>query len=254
MQGQSLAKISAKIASAGIAIVIPARIGSTRLPQKLLEKIGGKSVIEHVVSRVKNVSIGELFVATDSSEIAFLVNQAGAIAVFTDSQCPTGSDRIYQALQRIDGSDRFEYIINVQGDMPFIDPSILAILAARLVEGHFDIVTPFVRIGQEEARLPENVKIVKDKNYRALYFSRAMIPHGGKEFLYHVGIYGYKRAALERFVHLNRGVYEECESLEQLRALEDGMSIGLVESQQVPISIDTAEDLEKARIYFHNKN
>ena len=237
-----------------IAVIIPARIGSTRLPRKLVKHIGDKSIIEHVMDKVKGAGVKHLFVATDSDEIASIVESAGNIAIMTDADCPTGSDRVHQAVQTISTTQEFKYIINVQGDMPFVDASIIQNIAAKLAEGNFDIVTPFVKISKEDALLPENVKIVKDNYDRALYFSRCPIPYDGDEFLYHVGIYGFKTESLARFVGLAKGKYEQCESLEQLRALENGMSIGLVESNQVPISIDTQEDFDKAVEYFNHLN
>lgn len=233
-----------------VAIIIPARIGSTRLPRKLLKKIGKKTIIEHVVSRVANANIGTVYVATDSEEIADIVDQTGNVAIMTDENCRTGSDRVYQALTKINQHSEYKFIINVQGDMPFIDANIILRLVDRLKQGNSDIITPYVRIGREAALLPENVKIVKDKNNRAMYFSRCPVPYDAEEYLYHVGIYGFTADALNKFIELPKGEYEQCESLEQLRALENGMIIGLVESDQIPISIDTENDLVKAREYF----
>lgn len=233
-----------------VAIIIPARIGSTRLTQKLLKKIGNKTIIEHVVEKVSIADVGNVFVATDSEEIAKVVESTGNVTIMTEESCSTGSDRVHQALIRINENNNFKFVINVQGDMPFIDGDVIRHLVNKLKQGGSDIVTPYVKISGGEALLPENVKIVKDNNDRALYFSRCPVPYNAMEYLYHVGIYGFTCDALNKFVKLPKGVYEKCESLEQLRAVENGMIISLIESNQIPISIDTEEDYKKALDYF----
>lgn len=233
-----------------VAFIIPSRIGSTRLPNKALADIGGKSMIEHVVSRLSAGSASNLYVATDSEEIVEKVSYAGGIAIMTSEDCPTGSDRVYEAFQKIPHNDKIKYIINVQGDMPFVDYRVLEKIIEKLKNTDFDVVTPVVKVGNDIANSDSNVKVVADINDKALYFSRSVIPHGAEEFLYHVGIYGYKSGALEKFVKLNETQYESVEKLEQLRALENGMSIGVVMSNEIPISVDTHEDLEKAREYY----
>lgn len=233
-----------------VAFIIPSRIGSTRLPNKALADIGGKSMIEHVVSRLNTGSANNLYVATDSKKIVEKVSDAGGIAIMTSEDCPTGSDRVYEAFQKIPHNDKIKYIINVQGDMPFVDYRVLEQIIEKLKNTDFDVVTPVVKVGNDIANSDSNVKVVADINDKALYFSRSVIPHGAEEFLYHVGIYGYKSVALEKFVKLNEAQYESVEKLEQLRALENGMSIGVVVSNEIPISVDTHEDLEKAREYY----
>lgn len=233
-----------------VAFIIPSRIGSTRLPNKALADIGGKSMIEHVVSRLNAGSVKNLYVATDSNEIVEKVSNAGGIAIMTSEDCPTGSDRVYEAFQKIPHNDKIKYIINIQGDMPFVDYSVLEQIINKLKNTNFDVVTPVVKVGRDIASSESNVKVVADINDKALYFSRSVIPHGAGEFLYHVGIYGYRAEALEKFVKLNEARYESVEKLEQLRALENGMSIGVVVSNEIPISVDTYEDLEKAREYY----
>jgi 3-deoxy-manno-octulosonate cytidylyltransferase (CMP-KDO synthetase) len=235
-----------------VAVIIPARIGSTRLPRKALAKIGEKTLIEHVVQRIKSGFSGDLYVATDSEEIASLVQKSDAIAIMTDKDCPTGSDRVFQAFQTIPHHDRIKYIINIQGDMPFIDLLVVKQIISMLKVGDYDIVTSGVKVGSDIAQEESNVKVIVDKNGRALYFSRSMIPHGAKEFIYHVGIYGFKSQALEKFIKLEQSEYELCEKLEQLRALENGMKIGVCISAEIPISVDTKEDLEKANLYYSN--
>jgi 3-deoxy-manno-octulosonate cytidylyltransferase (CMP-KDO synthetase) len=233
-----------------VAFIIPSRLGSTRLPKKALADIGGKTMIEHVVSRLTRVSDTNLYVATDSADIAQKVKDAGGIAIMTSESCPTGSDRAFEAFKNIPLNDKIKYIINVQGDMPFVDYKVVEQIVEKLKASDFDIVTPVVEVGLDIASSDSNVKAVADKNGKAMYFSRSLIPHGAKKFLYHVGIYGYKVDALEKFVKLNETQYESVEKLEQLRALENGMSVGVVVSNEIPISVDTFADLEKAREFY----
>ena len=235
-----------------VAIIIPSRIGSTRLPQKALARIGEKSLIEHVVCQFALVEVDNLYVATDSEEIAKLAESAGAIAIMTDEDCPSGSDRIFQAFQKIPERDKINYIINVQGDMPFFNASVIDRIIDDLKKGDGDIVTPVVKVGRDIADSSSNVKVIACNQGRAIYFSRSLVPHGATEFLYHVGIYGFQRDALEKFVNLPQGKYEQIEKLEQLRALEHGMKVGICFSNDVPISVDTPEDLSKARKYYEN--
>ena len=233
-----------------VVIIVPSRIGSTRLPRKALAKIGDKTLIEHVVQRIKSGFDGNLYVATDSDEIASLVKHSGAIAIMTAEACPTGSDRVFQAFQTIPHHDKIKYVINVQGDMPFVDLLVIGQIITMLKTEEYDIVTSGVRVGRDIAQSESNVKVIVDKQGKALYFSRSMIPHGGEEFLYHVGIYGFKSQALEKFIKLEQSNYEICEKLEQLRALENGMKIGVCISDEIPLSVDTKEDLEKANLYY----
>ena len=236
-----------------VVIIVPSRIGSTRLPKKALEKIGNKTLIEHVVLRIKSKFKGNLYVATDSEEIANLVKKSDAIAIMTDEDCQTGSDRVFQAFKTIPYNDKIKYVINVQGDMPFVDLHVVGQIITMLKTEDYDIVTSGVKVGKDVAQAESNVKIVIDKQGRALYFSRSMIPHGGEEFLYHVGIYGFKVEALEKFIKLKKSKYEICEKLEQLRALENGMKIGVCVSNEIPVSVDTRRDLEKANLYYNQR-
>lgn len=238
------------MAHSDVAFIIPSRIGSTRLPNKALAAIGGKSMIEHVIARINAGSVNNLYVATDSEKIVEKVKTTGGIAIMTSEDCPTGSDRVYEAFKKIPNNDKIKYIINVQGDMPFVDYRVLKQIIDKLKNSDFDIVTPVVMVGSDIASKSSNVKVVVDINDKALYFSRSVIPYGAEEFLYHVGIYGYKAEALEKFVRLKETQYESVEKLEQLRALENGMRIGIVLSNEIPISVDTYEDLERAREYY----
>lgn len=233
-----------------VVVIIPARIGSTRLANKPLAIIGDCTMIERVVAQVKKTNISNVFVATDSEEIFALMEVKGHKAIMTRSDWPRGSDRVYEAFKSLPNHDKIKYVVNVQGDMPFIDGAVILDIIKGLREKEFDIMTSVVRVGLDVAELESNVKAVVDNNNKALYFSRAVIPHGAKEFLYHVGIYGFKAGALEKFVHLEQSKGETTEQLEQLRALDNGMSIGVCYSNEVPISVDTPEDLAKARDYF----
>lgn len=236
-----------------IAVIIPARLASTRLCNKMLEKIGDRTLIEHVIKKVQLSSFENIFVATDSEIIATIAANAGAEFVITDPNCPSGTDRTYQALTKIDSAgSKFDFIINVQGDMPFINGQVLNDIAQNLEKRIYDIITPVVRVNHEVASNPSNVKVVIDYKQKALYFSRSLIPYGGDEFLYHVGIYGFSKEAIKKFVSFSQTNYEKCEKLEQLRAIEQGLTIGICYSNEVPISVDTIEDLEKARSYYNS--
>lgn len=233
-----------------VAIIIPSRIGATRLPNKPLVKIGNLSLIEHVISRIMPIAKNNLYIATDCFEIASAIKSSGAITIMTDESCPSGSDRVFQALKKIPKSDQIKYIINVQGDMPFIDSQLINTIIEKLKCDNNDIITPVARVSMDVAKSPSNVKVVADKFGNAMYFSRSLVPYGAMEFLYHVGIYGFKRDALEKFVNLDHGKCEKLEKLEQLRALEHGMKIGICFADEVPVSVDTPDDLAKARHYY----
>lgn len=233
-------------------IIIPARISSTRLNSKPLKLIGEKTMIEHVISQVKKTSLENILVATDSEIIAEISLKSGVNAVITDEKCQTGTDRVYDAICKIDSSKNFDYIVNVQGDMPFINPVTILNLIECLWKTNSDIVTPVVKVGKDGINSESNVKVISTIDNKALYFSRSQIPYKADEFLYHVGIYGFKKESLKKFVHLPVGNLEKIENLEQLRALENGMSIELSHAQTIPISIDTNEDLEKAIKYYNN--
>lgn len=230
-----------------VAFIVPARIGSTRLPRKALLKIGNKTLIEHVISQILPITNENLYIATDSEEIALVSKSAGAKPIMTSPNCPTGSDRIYEAFGKINNTNNIEYIINIQGDMPFIEISSIKDIVTNLKNSDYDIVTSGVNVDYDIAKHTSNVKIIADKNNKALYFSRSLIPYGSKEFLYHVGIYGFKKEALKKYVNIQQTKYEKSENLEQLRAIETGMNIGICISKEIPISVDTQEDLEKAR-------
>ena len=231
-------------------VIIPARIASTRLENKPLQMIGDKTMIEHVVSRISRIAVAGVFVATDSEEIFTLVTSKGFAAIMTDKNCLTGTDRVYEAFRKLPNCNAIKYVINVQGDMPFIDEAIIPKTIEGLKTGRFDIMTSVVKVDKDIASFPSNVKVVIDKNKKALYFSRSLVPSGASEFLYHVGIYGFKTSILEKFVSLEQSENEKSENLEQLRALDNGMTIGVCYSNEIPISVDTKDDLAKARDFI----
>ena len=233
-------------------ILIPARLASIRLPNKMLKEINGLPLISQVVKRAIEADIGPVYVACDSPEIQQAVTEVGAKGILTDPNLPSGSDRILKALQDVDPQREFDTIVNVQGDLPNISPKLIKASLDPLRGGVFDVATLGVEIhSQEDLNNPNIVKIAlaqrKGGSHEALYFSRAPIPAGIGPHYHHIGLYAYRRQALERFVALPPSPLEVQERLEQLRVLENGMRIGVSLVDEVPLSIDTKEDLEKAR-------
>ncbi len=235
-------------------IIIPARLKATRLPNKPLADIGGVPMIVQVMRRAMESKVGEVIVACDGIEIAQAVSAAGGVAIITDPDHPSGSDRIWEALN-IHETDTKSYdtIINLQGDVPTLEPRLLQELLKPLEDPQVAIATlvaPIMRA--EEHDNPSVVKAVlavkpKTKIGRALYFTRAAAPYGEGARYHHIGVYAYRRAALARFVGLAPSPLELREKLEQLRALEAGMRIDAVVVDTVPLGVDTPEDLERAR-------
>ncbi len=237
-------------------ILIPSRMTATRLPGKPLAMIGDAPMVVHVWRRGREAGIGRVVVACDDQRIVDVVSEAGGEAVLTDPNHPSGSDRIYEALQAIDPDGAYSTIINLQGDLPFIEAQPIRACRDLLDDREVDISTAVLEIVDERERTdPHVVKMVGspvgDKRFRALYFTRATAPHGDGPHYHHIGIYGYRRSALERFVSLPPSPLETQEKLEQLRALEAGMRIdvGLVDT--LPVPVDTPQDLEKARAMLH---
>jgi len=233
-------------------VLIPARMAATRLPGKPLLDIGGVPMIVHVLRRALAASIGRVAVATDTPEIAEAVIAHGGEVVMTRADHPSGSDRIHEALQTLDPERRIETVINLQGDFPTIRPEQIGAVLAPLADPAVDIATLAAEIHtEEESTNPNVVKVVgspiRNNLLRALYFTRATAPYGDGPRYHHIGLYAYRRAALERFVSLPPSPLEQREKLEQLRALEAGMRIdvGIVDS--VPRGVDTPADLETAR-------
>ena len=232
-------------------IIIPARLASTRLPNKPLKLIGGLPMIVQVMKRAMAANIGRVVVACDGEEIASAVRSAGGEAVITDADLPSGSDRIFQALTKIDADNKHDIIINVQGDMPCLDPKIISEVLRVLENPVVDIATLAAKITDEAEKTdPAVVKVAISASGKALYFSRATIPYGQGAHYHHIGIYAYRRVALEKFVALPPSPLELREKLEQLRALEAEMRIGIAIVDTVPLGVDTQDGLEKARAIY----
>ncbi len=235
-----------------ILILVPARLQASRLPGKPLADISGEPMIVHVWRRAMEAQIGEVVVATDDRQIVGAVEKAGGRAVMTREDHQSGSDRIFEALESVDPDGNYEIIVNLQGDLPSLDPHLVTACIAPLDDPLVDIATLGVEIRDEkECTNPNVVKIVGtpvgDKQLRALYFTRATAPYGEGAHFHHIGIYAYRRAALERFVALSPSPLEQREKLEQLRALENGMRIDVSIVDTDPLGVDTPADLEKAR-------
>ena len=233
-------------------VLIPARMSASRLPGKPLADICGQPMIVHVVRRAEAAGLGPVVVATDSAEIQAAVEAAGGRAVMTRADHPTGSDRIQEAANLVDPERRIDRIVNVQGDLPTIDPSVVRAAADLLDDPAVDIGTLTAVITRlEEITNPNVVKVVgtplAERRLRALYFTRATAPTGDGPLYHHIGLYAYRRAALDRFVSLPPAPLEKRERLEQLRALENGMRIDVAVVDAVPLGVDTPADLERAR-------
>jgi 3-deoxy-manno-octulosonate cytidylyltransferase (CMP-KDO synthetase) len=233
-------------------VLIPARMASTRLPGKPLADIAGLPMIVQVAKRASEANVGRVIVAVDDQAVFDAVKAAGFDVVMTGQQHQSGSDRIFEALTKADPEGKAEIIINVQGDLPTIDPESIRASLRPLQDPAVDIATLTVEIEDEtEKTNPNVVKIVgspvSETRLRALYFTRTTAPHGPGPLFHHIGLYAYRRAALARFVALSPSTLEKRESLEQLRALEAGMRIDVEIVKTVPLGVDTPADLEKAR-------
>lgn len=240
-------------------VLIPARMASTRLPGKPLADIAGKPMIVQVAERAREADVGRIVIATDTKSVADAVRDAGFEAVMTREDHQSGSDRIFEALSALDPGRKAEIVINVQGDLPTIDPATIRAALLPLDDPAVDIATLGVEIVRDQEKTDPNVvKIVgspvRPDRLRALYFTRATAPYGQGPLYHHIGLYAYRRAALERFVTLQPSILEQREKLEQLRALEAGMRIDAQIVATVPLGVDTPEDLERARqILSHRK-
>jgi 3-deoxy-manno-octulosonate cytidylyltransferase (CMP-KDO synthetase) len=234
-------------------VLVPARMASTRLPGKPLADIGGAPMIVHVWRRAVEAGVGPVVVACAEREIADAVTAAGGTAMLTRADHPSGSDRIFEALSMFDPEGRYDAVVNLQGDLPTLDPALIRASLLPLADSDVDLatlVTPIVdpaentdpNVVKAALSLPANRTVG-----RALYFSRAPVPWGDGPLFHHIGLYAYRRRALCRFVALPPGVLERRERLEQLRALENGMRIDAAVVATVPLGVDTQADLERAR-------
>ncbi|MCE3232306.1 MAG: 3-deoxy-manno-octulosonate cytidylyltransferase [Rickettsiaceae bacterium] len=232
--------------SVKVAVFIPARMASTRLPNKPLADIAGKPMIIHVWERSCLAAVDDVYVACAEQEIADKVEKCGGKAILTNPSHPSGTDRIYEALQKT--GKNYDFIVNVQGDLPTLDHKIID-KALKLMENPaVDIATLVAVIKKPEERTnPNVVKAVLAESGQALYFSRATAPYGDGDLFHHIGLYVYRRQSLEKFVKLPPSPLEKREKLEQLRALENGMRIDAAVVDTVPLGVDTPEDLEVVR-------
>lgn len=231
--------------------LIPSRMASVRLPGKPLASIAGRPMILHVVDRAREAGLGEPVVATESEDIAAVVRSDGGIAALTDPEHPSGSDRIFEALTALDPNKQVEVVVNVQGDLPTLDPAFIRAAVRILDDPMVDIATLATEITSEDEKTNPNVvkavaTPIAERRLRALYFTRATAPSGDGPLYHHIGLYVYRRSALERFVQLPPSPLELRERLEQLRALEAGMRIDVAIVDGVPLGVDTPEDLLKA--------
>ena len=230
-------------------VMIPARMASTRLPNKPLAMIDGVPMIVRVWQCAMQADCGRVVVAAGDASIAEAIREAGGEAVLTDPDLPSGSDRIHAALKAVDAEGAHDAIINLQGDLPTLDPALVA-TTLQALDG-YDMSTLVAEITDMVERDNPNVvkavvSMISQTQGRALYFTRATAPTGDGPLYHHIGIYGYTRAALDAFVSLPPSPLEQRERLEQLRALEAGLSIAAAIVETVPVGVDTADDLAHA--------
>ena len=230
-----------------VIIIIPARLASTRLPNKPLAMIEGKTMIQRVYEQALKANLGEVIIATDGEKIANEIKKFGGKYILTNPDLQSGTDRIYSAYKLL--KQDFDIIVNVQGDLPNIDPNVISECVNLALENDCDIATVASKISDiSEINNPNVVKIALAQNGLALYFSRSPIPFSkniNDDYFHHIGIYAYKKNALEKFINLTPSPLEKRESLEQLRALENGMKIAVKIVNAHPLSVDTKEDLDK---------
>ena len=230
-----------------VIIIIPARLASTRLPNKPLAIIEGKTMIQRVYEQALKVNLGEVIIAIDGEKIAEEIKKFGGKYILTNPDLQSGTDRIYSAYKLL--NQDFDIIVNVQGDLPNIDPKVIRECVNLALENDCDIATVASKISDiSEINNPNVVKIALAQNGLALYFSRSPIPFSkniNDDYFHHIGIYAYKKNALEKFINLKPSPLEKRESLEQLRALENGMKIAVKIVDAHPLSVDTKEDLDK---------
>ena len=234
-------------------VIIPSRLAATRLPDKPLADIGGVPMIVHVWRRAVAAAIGPVVVACADIEIIDAVKEAGGDAMYTNPDHRSGSDRVFEAAQTVDPRRRHDCVVNVQGDLPTIEPDTIRAALRPLDDDAVDIATIAAAIADDaECRDPNVVKVALSladgaRRGRALYFSRAAVPSGAGPHYHHIGVYAFRRSALERFVRMPPSPLERREKLEQLRAMENGMRIDVALVDTVPLGVDTPADLERAR-------
>ena len=227
-------------------IIIPVRLASTRLPNKPLADILGKTMTHRVFLKAKESDIGDVLIACDGEEIANEAKKIDADYIITDANLPSGTDRIYAATQKL--KKNYDIIINLQGDLPNVDPTILQKCTQLLIDNpNFDIATPVTKITDpKEMQDPNIVKADFNlKTKQANYFYRQAKPASDQNYYHHIGIYAYRKSALEKFVHLPQSKNEQEAKLEQLRALDNNLNIGIQIVDGNPLSVDTTEDLQE---------
>ncbi len=240
-------------------ILIPARMASTRLPGKPLADIHGLPMIVHVWRRAMEAGAGRVVVAAAEPEIADAVTRAGGESVLTKPDHPSGSDRVFEAVMKLDPTARHDIIVNLQGDLPSLSPALIKAVIEPMADNSIDLATLVTPIREPSERTnPNVVKAIlaldpAGLDGRALYFTRATAPWGDGPLFHHIGIYAWRRAALARFVSLPPSTLEKREKLEQLRALEAGMKVAARVVDAVPLGVDTPEDLERARAMLDSK-
>lgn len=233
--------------------IIPARLDSVRLPQKPLADIHGEPMIAHVWRQAQKAAIGPVVVACCGEEIKRVIEERGGTAIITDPALPSGTDRVYAALTSLDPEGRYDHVINLQGDLPLVNPEHLKLMHQYMTQSSYEMMTLAAPIHDKSELTNANVvkiamkKVALGEKIRAHYFSRAHIPSEAETCYHHIGIYGFRRDVLRRFVSLPPSYLEVSERLEQLRALEDGILIDVVTVDSPPQSVDTRGDLEKVR-------
>ena len=237
-------------------IIIPARLASSRLPNKVLAEIDNKPMIIWCAEVAKQVD--DVCIATDSEEVMEVAKKYGFKAVMTDKNHQSGSDRIKEAADIL-GLDENDIVINMQGDEPFLEPEILQRVKEKLNEiknRDFVMVSCYKEIDELKAEDPNLVKVILDKNSDAIYFSRSKIPYNRDnaphQYFGHIGIYGFSKKSLDEFVTM-KGEIEHIEKLEQLRVIENGKKIAMIKVETKSFGIDTKDDLEKARAYAKSR-
>lgn len=233
-------------------VLIPARLAATRLPRKPLADIHGQPMIAHVWRRALEADIGEVVVATDTAEVAQVIQDLGGRVQMTRAEHPSGSDRIHEALRAVDPDGRHDVVVNVQGDLPSIAPKAIRAALIPMADPAVDLATLVAEIHREEERTASSVvkmigSALAPGRFHCLYFTRATAPWGEGPLYHHIGLYGWRRTSLDRFIQLPPSPLEIREKLEQLRALEAGMRIEAVLVDDVPLGVDTPADLERAR-------
>lgn len=242
-------------------IIIPARMDSKRLPGKMMAMIQGKPMIQHVYERALSSNLGPVIVATPDAEIKETIEKLSGHVILTNPHHKTGTDRIFEAYSLFNERQHYDIILNVQGDLPTLDKTTLERILNPFENSEVDIATLAVPIRRkEDLHNPHIVKIALEpygrNSARAIYFSRTLIPGLKDEksqeipYYHHIGIYAYKRSALERFISLPESLLERTEGLEQLRALANGMRLDVTFLEELPLAVDTPEDLLRVRRYF----